>query len=211
MAPSRDTHGILWLKSATSTNYELRQIKEKLDNLSIVAAVEQTHGRGQGDHTWFSSPATNLTFSLLMRFPSDSPYSLKAAEMLLITQLTTLAIRDFLAGKGISARVKWPNDIWVKDRKICGILIENILDGAMISESIVGIGLNVNELDWPAELPNPVSMKELTGQEYVLEEELESLHKEICRRYEQLGSVDGRKGLEREFAEVMFRLREERQ
>lgn len=211
MAPSGDNKYIIWLKSATSTNYELRQNRDNLDNLSIIAAVEQTRGRGQGDHTWFSSPATNLTFSLLLRFPDNSPFSLKASDMLLITQLTTLAIRDYLGSKGITARVKWPNDIWVEDKKICGILIENILDGQMIRESIVGIGLNVNEQHWPAELPNPVSMSQLSGEHYELERELEELHINIRRRYEQLGSTDGRMGLDREFAEVMFKLREEQQ
>ncbi len=209
MAPSRDSKHIIWLKSATSTNNELRQNKDNLDNLSIIAAIEQTRGRGQGDHTWFSSPGTNLTFSLLLRFPDGSPFALKASDMLLITQLTTLAIRDYLGSKGIVARVKWPNDIWVEDKKICGILIENILDGQMIRESIVGIGLNVNEQDWPEGLPNPVSMSQLSGERYNLELELEALHKEICRRYEQLGSTDGRICLDREFAEVMFKLREE--
>jgi len=209
MAPVSECLHILWLKSATSTNYELRAAKDRLDNLSIVAAVEQTKGRGQGNHSWFSSPGTNLTFSILMRFPGSGDFSLRAENMIVITEITTLAITDYLKSKGIPARIKWPNDIWVGDRKICGILIENILDGKHISESIVGIGLNVNEKDWPEELPNPVSMRELSGKEYSLQEELGILHKEICRRYLQSGSIDGRINLKSEFEKLMFKLREE--
>ena len=123
--------------------------------------------------------------------------------------LASIAIIDTLTDYTDGFSIKWPNDIWVDDRKICGILIENILDGKHISESIVGIGLNVNEKDWPEELPNPVSMRELSGKEYSLQEELGILHKEICRRYLQSGSIDGRINLKSEFEKLMFKLREE--
>lgn len=209
MAPERKSLDIIWLKSATSTNYELRQRKDSLDNLSIIAAVEQTKGRGQGTHSWFSSPDTNLTFSILMRFPAEGSFSVDSSEMLLITEVSSLAVRDYLLDKAIEARIKWPNDIWVADKKICGILIENILDGKHIRESIVGIGLNVNEENWPPELPNPVSMRELTSERYELEKELPLLREKICRRFEQLGSQDGRMNLDSEFGKLMFKLHEE--
>ena len=152
MAPLREKLEkvrIIWLDSAKSTNSELRMRLGELDNLSVIAAVEQTAGRGQGSHTWYSSPRTNLTFSILYRFPEDGQGLLKVADMLLVTQITTLGIREYLLSKGITAGIKWPNDIWVGDRKICGILIENILDGDRIEASIVGIGLDVNEETWP--------------------------------------------------------------
>lgn len=209
MAPLSEASKIIWLESTVSTNYELRQRKDSLDNLSIIATHCQTAGRGQGDHSWHSTPGRNLTFSILLRFPLEGVFSLKVSDMLLITELTTLAIKDYLRGKGIEARIKWPNDIWVEEKKICGILIENILQGSMISESIVGIGLNVNEDNWPAELPNPVSVKQLTEKEYILEDELSCLHKKICRRFEQLSSECGRKSLDCEFTESMFKLHEE--
>ena len=79
---------------------------------------------------------------------------------------------SYLAGKGIKARLKLPNDIYVGDLKICGILIENILDGPNLGVSIIGIGLDVNQTDFPEDLPNPVSMAQLTGQTYNLQEEL---------------------------------------
>ena len=209
MAPLREKLEkvrIIWLDSAKSTNSELRMRLGELDNLSVIAAVDQTAGRGQGSHTWYSSPRTNLTFSILYRFPEDGQGLLKVADMLLVTQITTLGIRDYLLSKGITAGIKWPNDIWVGDRKICGILIENILDGDRIEASIVGIGLDVNEETWPEELPNPVSMKQLTGIHYELVSELEELCASISKRYFQSMDKEGRKSLEKEFNEHMFRL-----
>jgi len=206
MEPYEGKAQILWLETADSTNHVLRERMAELDNLSVIAAREQTAGRGQGTHTWFSTPGENLTFSILYRFGAVG--TLAASDALLITQVTTLALRDYLLGHGVQARIKWPNDIWVEDRKICGILIENILEGGLVRESIVGIGLNVNETGWPAELPNPVSLRELTGRRYSPEEELLALHKEIRRRFGMLASPDGRKSLQEEFGKYMFRLRE---
>ena len=206
MEPYEGKAQILWLETADSTNHVLRERMAELDNLSVIAAREQTAGRGQGTHTWFSTPGENLTFSILYRFGAVG--TLAASDALLITQVTTLALRDYLLGHGVQARIKWPNDIWVEDRKICGILIENILEGGLVRESIVGIGLNVNETGWPDGLPNPVSMCELTGRRYSPEKELPALHKEICRRFGMLASPDGRKSLQEEFGKYMFRLRE---
>ena len=206
MEPSDACAHILWLETADSTNSELRRRIAGLDNLSIIAAREQTAGRGQGTHTWFSTPGRNLTFSILYRF--GDAYALAASDAILITQVTTLAIRDYLLGHDVRARIKWPNDIWVEDRKICGILIENTLESGMVRESIVGIGLNLNETGWPPELPNPVSLRELTGREYAPDAELTALEIEIRRRFGLLASPDGRCSLQEEFGRFMFRLPE---
>ena len=138
--------------------------------------------------------------------PSDLP----AREMIAITCATTLGIRDYLLSHGIEARIKWPNDIWVGDKKICGILIENILDGTGIGASIIGIGLNLNETGWPADLPNPVSLSELTGKRYDCREELEALAEKIRRRFSLAESRDGRENLQEEFGKYVFRLPEGR-
>lgn len=207
MTPTDADPDILWLETADSTNSVLRRQISGLDNLSIIAAREQTAGRGQGSHTWFATPGENLTFSILYRFENE--FSLAAADAILITQVTTLALRDYLLGHGVETRIKWPNDIWAGDRKICGILIENSLTGGFIRESIVGIGLNINETGWPEDLPNPVSLRELTGKTFDIRQELPRVQKEIRRRFGQLASPDGRKSLQEEFGKYMFRLREE--
>jgi len=197
------TH-ILWLETADSTNQELRRRMAGLDNLSIIAARRQTAGRGQGDHTWYATPGANLTFSILYRFDGD--FRLGASDAILITQVTTLALRDYLLSRDVEARIKWPNDIWVGDRKICGILIENILVGGEIRESIVGIGLNLNETGWPDTLPNPVSLSELTGKQYDVAGELEALSEKISRRFVMLATTGGRDSLQAEFGKYVFRL-----
>lgn len=206
MEPLQAGGGIIWVESTESTNSELRRHIGELDNLSVIAAREQTAGRGQGDHSWFSSPATNLTFSILFRFGEGFPVTLGSSDAVLVTQITTLAIRDHLLLRGIGSRIKWPNDIWTGDRKICGILIENSSMGGMVTSSIVGIGLNVNETGWPAGLPNPVSMRELSGKVYNLDEELRALAWRLRSRYEEAASPEGRRRLDEEFNLNVFRL-----
>lgn len=194
-------NSIQWLNKTQSTNNELRTKASSLDNLSIIAAYDQTAGRGQGDHTWYSSPNTNILCSVLYRFDK-----LDANKAIIITQVTTLAILDYLHSKGIEARIKWPNDIWVNNKKICGILIENIIENKLIKYSIVGIGLNINESTWPFELPNPVSLKELTSINYSLENELPLLQTNIARRYSQAIVENMQEELDNEFREKLFRL-----
>jgi len=201
MTPTQLHPNIVWLDEVDSTNSELRKRKSGLDNLSVISVERQNSGRGQGTHTWFSSPGKNLTFSILYRHNA-----LDAKDAILVTCVTTLALRDYLLEHGVEARIKWPNDIWVGEKKICGILIENTVETGMIAESIVGIGLNLNETGWPSELPNPVSLCELTGKTYAPHTELENLCNAICRRFALLGSDDGRMSLQEEFGKYMFRL-----
>ncbi len=206
MKPLQAETGIIWVESSKSTNSELRRRIDSLDNLSVIAAAEQTAGRGQGDHSWFSSPRTNLTFSMLLRFGPGFPVTLGASEAVTVTHIAALAVRDYLLTKGIDSRIKWPNDIWVGDRKICGMLIENSSCAGRLVSSITGIGLNVNESSWPAELPNPVSMKELLGKSYVLTDELVELVRRLRARYSQAASGEGRLALDEEFGKYVFRL-----
>ena len=201
MTPSQSPADILWLDTAESTNRYLKERSEACDNLSVVAAVEQTAGRGQGTHTWHSMKGQNLTFSLIFK-----PLQLPATNILLITCATTLGLLDYLGEKGVKGRIKWPNDIWVGDRKICGILIENLLDGALVRHSIIGIGFNLNQDSWPEDLPNPVSLKELTGQEYELKRELVLLTEKIRRRLACIGNRDGESALQEEFGKNVVRL-----
>jgi BirA family biotin operon repressor/biotin-[acetyl-CoA-carboxylase] ligase len=132
--------------------------KEDLPSGSIVLADFQTAGRGQPGNSWESEAAKNLTFSVLI-LPSDVPANMPfvISEMVSLTMKYTLD--DFLA----DVSVKWPNDIYVKDRKIAGILIENTIINSKISKSIIGIGINVNQTVFHSNAPNPVSMAQITG------------------------------------------------
>lgn len=194
---------IIWYDELDSTNNEARRVLDALDNLSVIAAVGQSAGRGQGDHTWFASPGKNITATIVLK-----PENLSAGDYLFVTRVTTLALLSYLREHGVQARIKWPNDIWVEDRKICGILIENIIDGNRMKACLIGIGLNVNEEGWPENLPNPVSLRELTGKEYDVRHELQLLVGQISRHSEMLLSSDGRNYLEQEFARYVFRLPE---
>ena len=194
---------IIWYDELDSTNNEARRVLDALDNLSVIAAVGQSAGRGQGNHTWFASPGKNITATIVLK-----PENLSAGDYLFVTRVTTLALLSYLREHGVQARIKWPNDIWVEDRKICGILIENIIDGNRMKACLIGIGLNINEEGWPENLPNPVSLKELTGKEYDVRHELQLLVGQISRHSEMLLSSDGRNYLEQEFARYVFRLPE---
>ncbi len=194
---------ILWHKSVDSTNSEVRRHISELDNLSVVASESQSAGRGQGDHKWHSEPGENLTFTLLLKFPPLN--ELNVCNVLLLTEMITYALREFLASEGIAARIKWPNDIYVGDLKICGILIENILDGSNVSASIIGVGLNLNQTDFPSDIPNPTSISLLTGRRYDPAQTLERLGTFISSAADLLQTEEGRATLDDYFDAHMFR------
>ena len=146
-------HDIIWLDSIDSTNEEAKRHISDIDNLSVLSVYEQTEGRGQRGNTWTSTPGENLMFSIVLKNPKIS-----ARDQFGINEITSLSVVDFLSQHGISARIKWPNDIYVDSKKICGILIENSLRGSVISSSIIGIGLNINQRNFDVSLPNPTSM-----------------------------------------------------
>lgn len=208
---SYDSFPIQWLDTTDSTNSDIRRGLDGLANLSVIAARFQSAGRGQGTHTWLSPKDENLTFSILLRFGEGGIPVLAAKDVVRITQVATLSIHDYLASEGIESRIKWPNDVWVNDRKICGMLIENILDGADVSHSIIGIGINMNQVSFDPSLPNPVSLRMLTGRYYDLKDSLDSIYEMICRRVALLSCPDGYNELEMDFNKYLFHLDRSRQ
>lgn len=122
----------------------------------------QTAGRGQRGNSWEAEPGQNITLSLMLR-----PEELKASRQFEVSEAVALGVVDLLDGLGIDrVSVKWPNDIYVADMKICGILIENSLSGMNIASSVAGIGLNVNQREFRSDAPNPVSLWQLSGREH---------------------------------------------
>ena len=170
---------IIWLDSVDSTNDEAKRRISDLDNLSVLSTLSQTKGRGQGDHIWLSEPGSNLLFSIILKYSSSadavqSPLlSVQAHDQIVISQITALSVVDLLAAHDIDAKIKLPNDIYVGDKKICGVLIENSLRGEHLSSSIIGIGLNVNQRNFDVNLPNPTSMALETGLQEDIKECLE--------------------------------------
>ncbi|MDE5707076.1 MAG: biotin--[acetyl-CoA-carboxylase] ligase [Alistipes sp.] len=188
------------LTQTTSTNDEARD--RRYAHGDIVWAERQTAGRGQRGHSWSSAEGFNLTFSLVWE-----PRFLKVAEQFLLSQAVALALTDLMAEEGIDARIKWTNDIYAGDRKAVGMLIENDLAGDRLARTIVGIGVNVNQTEFDPSLPNPCSMRQLTGREYDRRELLERLAGLLDARYRQLERGD-RQTLREAYRRRLYRLDE---
>ena len=154
----------------STNNYALNLLRQlhltdrQLANLNgvTVFAHEQQQGKGQRGKKWESAPGENLQMSLII-----DPQPLQLHRQFLITAITALAVCDFLAEKTeVDFFIKWPNDIYFQDRKAGGILIENIIAGSEWKWAVVGMGLNINQTSFDSSLPNPVSLKQITGRKF---------------------------------------------
>lgn len=188
------------LEQTTSTNDEARDPRYRHGD--IVWAERQTAGRGQRGHAWSSVEGLNLTFSLVWE-----PRFLKVSEQFLLSQAVTLALTDLMAETGIDTRIKWTNDIYAGDRKLVGMLLEHNLAGEHLSRTVVGIGVNVNQTEFDPSLPNPCSMRQLTGREYDRQQLIERLAALLDGRYRQLERGE-RQALQQEYRQRLYRLDE---
>ncbi len=161
---------VIYKEEIDSTNNFLREY-ENGNDITVVWTDFQTAGRGQGTNHWESERSKNLIFSILIH-----PKNVNAAEQYIISMMTAITISEYLA-KALhrEVRIKWPNDIYIDDMKIAGILIESSLSGCHIKDCIIGIGLNVNQQVFESDAPNPVSMFLIDGKERNREEVLHSL------------------------------------
>lgn len=184
-----------------SSNDEAKE--SKYSHGDVVVAESQSAGRGQRGNKWLSGEGLNLTLSIVL-----CPHNFKARDQFLVSQAVALGICDMLQSYWLDARIKWTNDIYIGERKIVGILIENSLSGAQLSRSVVGIGLNVNQREFDALLPNPTSMILECGQsvDYDRDEVLDALISAILQRIDLLG-VDTSQIAE-EYHKRMYRLGE---
>ncbi len=147
---------------------------------TVVITSKQTSGRGQRGNSWESEPGKNLTFSLILK-----PTFLAIKNQFLLSIVTSLAIRDYLTQLLETAvQIKWPNDILVNEFKICGILIENQLEGDRFSSVIVGIGLNINQTQFSS--PSATSLAILSDSSFDLQDQLTAVLSAIESRYLQL-------------------------
>lgn len=142
-----------WLKEIDSTNSEAHRYRHEASDFTVWAAEFQTAGRGQRGNSWESAVGENLTFSILLK-----PHKFLSTRQFELSEVVALGVVNYLASKGIDAKIKWPNDIYVGDKKICGILIENVLSGDTLSVCIAGIGLNLNQRVFRSDAPNPTSV-----------------------------------------------------
>ena len=158
---------ILRLDTADSTNSWIAKHEPYLPSTALVYCITQTAGRGQRGNSWESESGKNITASCVFH-----PENFPAADQFKISETIALALVEYLKDKGVEAKVKWPNDIYVGDKKICGILVEHVVTGKHISRTIAGFGLNLNQKEFKSDAPNPVSLTQITGKEYNLEEEI---------------------------------------
>lgn len=156
----------IWYETIDSTNTEALRHLDELPSGTVLAARDQTAGRGQRGNTWFTEPGKNLTFSIVLK-----GIVLKACDSIRLNALTSVAVASFLERYGVQPVIKWPNDIYVGGRKICGMLIENKLDGAMLGASVIGVGININQREFP-QLANATSLALCTGKDASLDEAL---------------------------------------
>ena len=167
----------------------------------VIRADFQTDGKGQRGHTWQAENAANLTFSYVFM-----PENLDVRNQFLLSQTAALSVVEFLEKNGIENPViKWPNDIYVGMKKICGMLIENTLSGHLIKNSIIGIGINVNQSIFPENLPNPVSMTNLTGKFYDLENLFAQMIEILQKRLQSL-DVNNFSALKEEYLKKLLGL-----
>ena len=177
---------IIRFDSLESTNKYCEALDlSQVGDFTCYWALEQTAGIGQRGNHWHSSSGQNLTFSLVLH-----PAFLPAARQFRLTQALSLALVDLLSifNFQFSIQIKWPNDIYVDGKKICGTLVSTRLQGTAIASAVCGIGLNINEREFPSWIPHPTSLSILTRQEYDLETMLRQLLACIEHRYKNLKS-----------------------
>ncbi|MEI8047329.1 MAG: biotin--[acetyl-CoA-carboxylase] ligase [Bacteroidota bacterium] len=193
---------IIRLPETDSTNdYAIRLLSQNRPGEGCVIITDhQTKGKGLDTNTWESEKSMNLTFSLILypEFP--------ASQQFLLNKGISLGIYDFLKVElpGSEISIKWPNDIYCGDKKICGILIQNSLIADRFDYVVVGIGLNVNQTQFRSNAPNPVSIKILTGIDFNLQEMLEKLLYAILDRYSQVKYKPEK--IEKDFQKVLYRM-----
>jgi BirA family biotin operon repressor/biotin-[acetyl-CoA-carboxylase] ligase len=167
------------LKEVDSTNNFLKQLLSNSKPLmegTVIMAENQYAGRGQQQNGWHAEPGKNLTFSMLLK-----PHFLQVIDQFDLIRVISLGVFDALEPLlGDKLKIKWPNDIYYGDQKLGGMLIENLVQGGQIKNSIIGIGLNVNQDNFPSELSNATSIKQILHADY----DLKTLLSEICRHIE---------------------------
>ena len=212
--------GIKWYRTLDSTNTQAAREIDTAEEGTVWIADFQTAGRGQRGNKWESAESENLTFTILLR-----PEFLSPSRQFCISQICSIGVCRYLVAKGLPAKIKWPNDIYIGNKKICGMLIEHSIRGDKLAVSIAGIGLNLNQTRFASDAPNPTSLllecssrqllpSTASGQEkfastfsFDRKEELQQLLGYIFTVYQEL--QDGfHTELDKEYTQNLYRLGE---
>jgi BirA family biotin operon repressor/biotin-[acetyl-CoA-carboxylase] ligase len=195
---------LLFFEILPSTNTKAAELlkKKTLQEGSVICTKYQSAGKGYSSNTWESEDGKNLLISIVL-FPSF----IIPSDQFHISMAISLGISDFISRFISGGSVKWPNDIYVNNDKIAGILIENHIKGDQFESTVAGIGLNINQEKFLSSAPNPVSLHQLTGNNYDLALCLELLLEDLDSRYKQL--IAGKIGLlKQEYVSKLYRLNE---
>ncbi|WP_439132432.1 biotin--[acetyl-CoA-carboxylase] ligase [Polaribacter sp.] len=193
---------IIKLNAIDSTSSFLKELSKQstLQNYTVVVANTQTNGRGQQSNSWVSEPGKNLTMSVFV-----TNLNLPITNQKYLNFSISLAIFDLLSTLQINAlTIKWPNDIMAVHQKICGILVENAIRNQKIQSSIIGIGLNVNQTNFPAFLKQVTSLKLLNNTVYDLDILMTALLHHLKKRIALLQSKAYHQ-LETDYLEVLYK------
>lgn len=177
---------IIVLQDVDSTNnYANRLIQtNKAEEGTVVLAHFQKAGRGLSENYWESEPNKNLLASIIL-FPEFLP----AANQFYMSKITGLGLLYFLKGLASNVSIKWPNDIYIENKKVAGILIENAVMGDYLTSSVLGIGININQQNFVSNAPNPVSLKQLTNKDYDIMQLVYSLIEQVDYWYKKLKNL----------------------
>ena len=207
-----DKKYIIRLDTVDSTNRYLRDEADVLwdecaaeKRFVVVAAGHQTAGRGQRGNKWCSNAGENLLFSILVR-PGEQ---LRVDKQFLLSQAVALSLHDTMRCYGIDAKLKWPNDIYVENRKLAGILVELDYSGAFVEQAIIGIGINVNQELFPEMDRIPVSMKMLLGRNLCTDDVLATALEFFEHYYSQM-LYGNREALAAEYSRLLLGYKEQR-
>ena len=195
---------IIRIQSTESTNnYANHRMRlESIEEGTVFLAYEQSAGRGQMNNKWESESGKNLTFSIVLY-----PEFLEIRRQFLLSKVVSLGIYSSLNKYIEKLRIKWPNDIYAGKMKLAGILIENSILGGSIKTSVIGIGLNVNQMVFVSQAPNPVSMQLLTNKHYDCDHILAEVLSAINFYYELLCQEEYDK-IDHDYISALYRINE---
>lgn len=191
----------IFVEKLSSTNSHATWLlrKSKVQEGTVIYTGFQTAGRGQGTNTWESEAGKNLLFSIILY-----PNSIRTEQQFVISKIISLGIKDYLDKSVKDVSIKWPNDIYVSNDKIAGILIENAIIRNDVEHSVAGIGININQERFIHGAPNPTSLKIITGRQHNPEDCLTEILKALDKRYRQL-PYDRKSNIDRDYISSLYR------
>jgi BirA family transcriptional regulator, biotin operon repressor / biotin---[acetyl-CoA-carboxylase] ligase len=189
----------------STNNYAMAKVHAAMaKHGNAYFAHHQTKGRGQRGKTWHTGESKNIAISIIIK-----PHRLRAANQFYLSASIALGVFDFFYKyAGYETKIKWPNDIYWRDRKAGGVLIENVFRDKDWQWAIAGVGININQARFLKELKNPVSLKQITGKEFDTETLARELHKAIMKRVDYLETSSYKKVLQ-EYNQHLYKLNKE--